>query len=943
MKFKKLIIKNIASIEEAEIDFENSALSTSGIFLITGKTGSGKTTILDSICLVLYNKVPRIENSKASNSDDSSESGVKIKNSRNLMRRGSVESSVSLTFTANDGNDYMAYWYCYRAHKRIDGSIQTAQRTITKLKDDKVIATGNQLDSKIIELIGLNFEQFLRTVMLSQGEFTRFLNSPDNEKAEILEKLTGVEIYSKIGKKIFEIRKDKSEKVELLRKTLEQYPKVDIEELNKKIADLKELETEFENKETVHNKEKAKYDWLKTSHELVTEYALKKEAYQKNQEIIQSEEFKKHENSVKKWQDTIAVRDKMTRSNALKGLILSLEGEICNYEQTYQRLVAGFRYLERKKTEKETLLNELRKNIPQQITHEEITKFLQNIASLKGSLENKKNLLGKILQSKEKISQLLEKISQSKEKISADLEPRLKALKSKCDEAEQLYEKQKDSVDKFAKSLRQTLKLGDVCPVCLQKIENALPIEEELFATVKTLKDNYDNAKQSFDKVLQEFNTLSTEIKTNEKICKKEQEDLKNDTSLQQCENRIAYFIKECGFNENISEEQITEAEETAKKTQRKITECNNLDISLVKIQTSYIDIKTKLSSIVERMPNWQNISIDDVFEVNDLQNQVNKLDRELTEKLSQLADKKADNFELETDIQDFLNKNQNFTKELLETINSVEESRIKKIEKAIQECKEQELTTKTNKEYVENQIKEHDSKKPDIEENQTIEELENNVKELAEQLRGVSEQKGELRKEIQTCQENLKKIENLNAEFKQAETEFLKWDRLNNFIGDSEGKKFRKIALSFILENLIRSANMYLKTLTDRYRLMVKPGTFVIELEDAYNSYSIRPVVTISGGESFLVSLSLALALSDIGQNLKLDILFIDEGFGTLSKEVLQSAIDTLSSLHNVVGRRVGVISHVEELQERIPVQIKVKQNGNTSSSTVEVVENAY
>lgn len=943
MKFKKLIIQNIASIESAEIDFENSALSTSGIFLITGKTGSGKTTILDSICLVLYNKVPRLENSKASNSDESSELGVKIKNSRNLMRRGSVESSVSLTFTANDGNDYMAYWYCYRAHKKIDGSIQTAQRTITKLKDDKVIATGNQLDSKIIELIGLNFEQFLRTVMLSQGEFTRFLNSQDNEKAEILEKLTGVEIYSKIGKKIYEIRKDKNEKVELLRKTLEQYPKVDIEELNKKIADLEKLETEFKNKETVHEKEKAKYDWLKISHDLATEYAQKTAEYQQNQTIIQSEEFKKKENSVKKWQDTIAVRDKMTRSNALKDSILRLAGEICKYEQTYQRLLAGFRYLEREKTAKETQLNELRQNIPTQITHAEITKFLQNITSLKGCLDNKKNLLGKISQSKEKISQLLEKISQSKEKISVDLEPRLKALKSSCDEAEKLYEKQKDSVDKFAKSLRQTLKLGEVCPVCLQKIENALPIEEELFATVKTLKDNYDNAKLSFDKVLQEFNTLSTEIETNEKICKKEQADLDKDTSLQDCEKKIAYFIKACGFNENISAEQITEAEETAQQTQRKITECDDLEKSLVKIKTSYSDIKTKLSSIVERMPDWQNISIDEVFEVNDLQNQVNTLDREFTEKLSQLAMKKTENFNLETDIQEFLNKNQNFTKELLEKINSVEESRIKNLEQAIKLCKEQEITTKTNKEYVENKIKEHDSKKPDIEENQTIDVLENNVKELSEQLKGVSEQKGELKKEIQTCQENLKKIEKLNDEFQQAKTEFLKWDKLNSFIGDAEGKTFRKIALSFILENLIRSANMYLKTLTDRYRLMVKPGTFVIELEDAYNSYSIRPVVTISGGESFLVSLSLALALSDIGQNLKLDILFIDEGFGTLSKEVLQSAIDTLSSLHNVVGRRVGVISHVEELQERIPVQIKVKQNGNTSSSTVEVTENAY
>ena len=90
-----------------------------------------------------------------------------------------------------------------------------------------------------------------------------------------------------------------------------------------------------------------------------------------------------------------------------------------------------------------------------------------------------------------------------------------------------------------------------------------------------------------------------------------------------------------------------------------------------------------------------------------------------------------------------------------------------------------------------------------------------------------------------------------------------------------------------------------------------------------------------------FLISLSLALALSDIGRGLSLDILFIDEGFGTLSKDVLQTAIETLGVLHKTLKKNVGIISHVEELQERIPVQIKVQQEGNTSSSMVSVLEN--
>jgi exonuclease SbcC len=112
-----------------------------------------------------------------------------------------------------------------------------------------------------------------------------------------------------------------------------------------------------------------------------------------------------------------------------------------------------------------------------------------------------------------------------------------------------------------------------------------------------------------------------------------------------------------------------------------------------------------------------------------------------------------------------------------------------------------------------------------------------------------------------------------------------------------------------------------------------------VIEVEDAYQGFVSRAVTTISGGESFIISLSLALALSDMGQGLSLDILFIDEGFGSLSKDVLQTVMQTLSLLHKTTGKKVGIISHVEELQERIPVQIQVKQEGYSSSSKVSII----
>ena len=140
-------------------------------------------------------------------------------------------------------------------------------------------------------------------------------------------------------------------------------------------------------------------------------------------------------------------------------------------------------------------------------------------------------------------------------------------------------------------------------------------------------------------------------------------------------------------------------------------------------------------------------------------------------------------------------------------------------------------------------------------------------------------------------------------------------------------------------MANLIRAANSYMKTLSEKYTLAVDPGEFVIMVEDASQGFARRATSTISGGESFLVSLSLALALSDIGHTLAVDILFIDEGFGTLSGEPLVRAIETLRTLHRKSGRKVGIISHVDELKSKVPVQIQVAQESASSKSTITIV----
>ena len=166
------------------------------------------------------------------------------------------------------------------------------------------------------------------------------------------------------------------------------------------------------------------------------------------------------------------------------------------------------------------------------------------------------------------------------------------------------------------------------------------------------------------------------------------------------------------------------------------------------------------------------------------------------------------------------------------------------------------------------------------------------------------------------------------------------KWKRLNSLLGDAEGKTLQQIAQGCILDSLLSAANVHLHNMAPRYRLLrVTNGEPLdLMLEDSYNGFSTRVTNAISGGESFLVSLALALALADFGQHMGVETLFIDEGFGTLSGEPLQNAISTLKSLHSKSRRRVGIISHREEVRENIPVQIEVKQPYEGAASEVSV-----
>ena len=356
-------------------------------------------------------------------------------------------------------------------------------------------------------------------------------------------------------------------------------------------------------------------------------------------------------------------------------------------------------------------------------------------------------------------------------------------------------------------------------------------------------------------------------------------------------------------------------------------------------LKDEHENTKQLLSKMLETFPAWKSINAHEAKEMARLSTLAQTLQNEL--RTNKIQWENADNNESKAlkNLTEFWQKHAELTEKRMNVLASYSLTDIQVKINELSSKKEDKISAKTLYNTLKKQLNEHLEKKPAYSDEETEEFLAAKVEEAEVNMAGLNRDTGAIEQELRTDQENKQRLTGFIADATEKERNFKLWDRLRELIGDATGAKFEKIALSYILANLIDSANTYMKTLTDRYTLSVEPGSYVIFIEDAYQGYTKRAASTISGGESFLVSLALALALSDIGQNLKVNTLFIDEGFGSLSGEPLQHAIETLQSLHSKVGRQVGIISHIEEVQERIPVQIQVLQNGMESKSTIKIL----
>ncbi|WP_334027640.1 SbcC/MukB-like Walker B domain-containing protein [Alteromonas sp. P256] len=189
MKILTLRLKNLNALKgEWKIDFTQSPFVDNGLFAITGPTGAGKTTLLDAICLALYHQTPRL--------------GTISSTSNDIMTRGTAECLAEVEFDIK-GKAYRAFWSMRRARGKVDGNLQSADVELAEVDTGKVLATQVRPKSDEIErLTGLNFARFTKSMMLSQGDFAAFLNANENDRAELLEELTGTEVYGHISQAV---------------------------------------------------------------------------------------------------------------------------------------------------------------------------------------------------------------------------------------------------------------------------------------------------------------------------------------------------------------------------------------------------------------------------------------------------------------------------------------------------------------------------------------------------------------------------------------------------------------------------------------------------------------------------------------------------------------------------------------------------------------------
>ena len=949
MKILAIRLKNLTSIEgTVEVDFMAEPLHSAGIFAISGPTGAGKSTLLDALCLALYDKAPRFATSVENvNLADVGDNQINQSDVRNLLRRGTSDGYAEVDFLGIDGRRYRSRWSVRRTRNKINGSLQPQTLEVKELDTEKEFqGTKKELLIQLVELVGLTYEQFTRTVLLAQNDFATFLKSKGAAKAELLEKLTGTGVYSRISQEVYARNKAAQEEVTLIQNRMNVIELMPEEELlalqkekelstEKRAAGIKLLAEQNEQLNVVRS--------LKIQEELCKKKQQEEQEEQAREKVLQGALTSQEEGLVHFKAQWEAIQPDLKKARQLD---VQIQSQQSSYIQSQQILQAANRQVAEQEQKMRVAAEQLQvsySSLNRLLSHvgieealqleqvEEILRQEENKLAAATSTNEERLLrlnsfgypllaeeqvkLQKELTRQQNIRQLTETQTKAKteiERLEKEVANCLKQLteqETALKVTQRLYENARMAVGKDVKALRRQLQEGEACPVCGS---TAHPYHQEQ-EVVDTL----------FRSIEQEYNVASTNYQQMNNRSIALQRDLAHQKTVDgQIAEQLAALYKagiEAGNEEQI-QHRLAELAERILEYRNLYAEWQRGDEEIKKMRAHCEALREnvslcrlamqKVSSAKEQLVILQNAASAELKRFEVIEKALNVLRQERSQLLK---GKSADEAEAavakrEKELNLALEKARKEVEAVHNRLSGLQ-GEMKQIALAIGELQEQYKKIESP-ELLPEIIKKQQ------EENLNIE-------------RALSTMEARL---LQQAKNKLT-VEQIAKELAEKQTVAERWAKLNKLIGSADGAKFKVIAQSYTLNLLLLHANQHLSYLSKRYKLQQVPDTLALQVIDCDMCDEIRTVYSLSGGESFLISLALALGLSSLSSNnLKVESLFIDEGFGSLDAESLRTAMEALEQLQ-MQGRKIGVISHVQEMSERISVQVQVHKKVNGKS----------
>lgn len=898
-----------------EVTLDMQKLGKSGIYLITGDTGAGKTTIFDAISYALYGEA----------------SGNYRGNTTLRSKYASADTPtfVELEFEYNNEIYKISRNPEYpRPNKRGEGFTKQSANAELVMPDGSVITKIKEVSAKVEEIIGINKNQFSQIAMIAQGDFRKLLNCETNERSKIFRKIFKTEPYHNIEIKLSSLFNELKRNREKEKSGIEQY----INQLKCNENDTLSLELERAKSGDVLIE-----DVIKLAGEIINKDTLEYTKTQKNIESI-NEEIEKINSNIKLYENQEATKKAYAKASAKLEELKTKRNEC---EKAYKSAEAQRERLD-DLTKKINLINsKMPKYDELKSLENSISEKTQSFEKSNNSLKLKQQeitLLEKEIDEKSKALEevkgadlLAQKLTVQKEEIKKKAEA-LKELKTEIDRCK-AEQKNLKNAQSFAKSaldeygaleneynqiyiaffneqagiIADELKDGEPCPVCgstshpnlARKSENA-PSQADVESAqnlVKKAQEKADKARDTASALKSRFDEIATNVKSAAKKLFGTDDNVFDD------------------YNSNINalkkEYDCTLA--LLKTANEKLNLYQKLDKEIPKIQEKQKSLSDEISTL-----NTQKAS-DEAF-ISENTKRVTSIKSELDFESADLAkDKLKEHTNLSNDIKNAIEKSKNAFDDIKSKYDTQKGTKAS-LENALKEFKEIDLASLNEKSLKLNEYKK------DIDE--TAKSLYSRIENNKSRVDDISEKRDIL---------------------KGYDDKYVWLKALSETAnGDISGKE--KITLETFVQmtyfdSIIRKANIRLLTMSDgQYELvrrsdaetLKKNEGLALDVIDHFNGSS-RSVSTLSGGESFMASLCLALGLSDEIQSsnggIKLDTMFVDEGFGSLDGEALDRALSALTSLSQG-NRLVGIISHVDALRDRIDNKIVITKDRTIGSN---------